>query len=251
MAVLLLCRASTFVAADVSPGVVQYAHDRLTIHVVAMPLPAFLAELERQSGATVRGVVPDRTVTADLVNAPLTDALDTILGAESFMLTYGSDGSLRAIEMLAAGTVVAPTPAATPTSAAHETTRKPLAEEERQAAVLQRRVSVSAALGRAVGEEEPSVGRLLHAVLGERGAALRAEAREAVLAAFARDPETEAAYLSTLQPVDDAILARTFGAQSVDGSAEEWLTALAARARSQELRDKATAVLDVLREGRQ
>jgi hypothetical protein len=251
LALAFALHAAVVVAAEPTPGIVHLDRGRVTLHVAAMPLADLLQRLERQSGARIRGTIPERSITADLADVPLQDALDTILGAESFMLTYGGDGSVRAIELLAAGTAAPPpSPASTPSPAPDLTARAPLAEEQRQAAILQRRVTVSRALARAVDEEQPSVGRLLHAALGERRAGLRAEARAAVLAAFARDPETEAAYLSTLRPVDDAVLADMMRARSVDGSAEEWFAAVAARAGSEELREKAAAVLEQLRGAR-
>ena len=48
------------------------------------------------------------------------------------------------------------------------------------------------------------------------------------LEAFGRDPEVEAAYLSTLTPVDDATLAKILRAPDPEGAAEEWMAALAA-----------------------
>ena len=161
MVVLLVMatRPLPVAATEPSPPVVRLSRDLLTVHVRAMPMKELLARLERESGATIRGTVPERTVTADLVEAPLPDALNGILGAQSFMLTYGSGGTLQAIELLDAGTVPAPTPAPPAEPGGNPSRRRrPLAEEEAQAAILQRRVAVSRALARAVGDERPPVG---------------------------------------------------------------------------------------------
>ncbi len=250
LTVSLLVLRPAALGAEPTAAEVRLERGRLTLRVAEMPLAELLAELERQSGATIRGAVPARTVTADLSDVPLAEALDTLLGKESFMLTYGGDGSVRAIALLAAGTAPAPPPPSAPSPAATPGGTVPLAEEQRQATVLQRPVTVSPALAQAVGEEQPSVGRLLHAAVGERRAGLRAEARDAVLATFARDPETEAAYLSTLRPVADSVLANMMRTRSIEGSAEEWFTAVATRAHSEELKEKAAAVLDALHQGR-
>ena len=162
-----------------------------------------------------------------------------MLRAESFMLTYGGDGAIRTIELLARSEVQ-------PSSRPSSTARPPLAEEETQAVVLQRTVEVSGPLARALASATPAMGRVLHAVTLEKQASVRAAAREAALTAFAGDPEIEAAYLSTLVAVDDAALARMLRAASIDGSAEEWMKALSTRAPSVALREKAAAVLSVL-----
>jgi hypothetical protein len=88
---------------------------------------------------------------------------------------------------------------------------------------------------------------LLHAAVSEERAALRTDARAALLEVFAADPEIEAAYLSTLQPVADATLAGVLRGSTSGEGAEELMVALASEARSPELRAKAAAVLEELR----
>ena len=209
------------------------------------PLDRVLGEIAAVTHATVHGSVGSRPVSLDVKDVPLADALARIFGAESFMLTYASDGTLRAITMIGngEGAPAAATPAARPTA----TPRPPLAEEEDQAKILQRPVTVTGALATAVGREHSPVGRVLHAALQERRPAVRAAARDAALAAFARDPEVETAYLSTLLPVDDAVLAKIFRSTGPEGAAEEWMAALAQSAPSAALRAKAAAVLAELR----
>jgi hypothetical protein len=148
------------------------------------------------------------------------------------MLTYAGDGTIRTIDMLDRGAPaasIAPTTAAGPTASP----RPPLADEEDQAVILQRPIAVTGPLARAVGSANPPLAR--------------AAAREAALDALARDPEASSAYLSTLTPVDDAVLATMFrAATGGPGAAEEWMAALAARASTAELRAKAAAVLAAL-----
>jgi hypothetical protein len=232
-------------AADPAAPIVRYDEDRLSVRVVEMPLAELLDRFADASGAAIRGTVPDRRVTATLDAVPLAEALTTLLGAHSFMLTYGSGGTLRTVELLATGMAVSPSPVATPEASA---TPGPLAEEEAQAKILQRTVRVSGALARAVESEQPSIGRLLHAAVRERRAGVRAEAREVLLTTLADDPDAEAAYLSTLTPVDDAVLAKILRTSSADDGAEAWMAALATRARSEELRRKAAAVLALLQQ---
>ncbi|MCC6765603.1 MAG: hypothetical protein IT293_13160 [Deltaproteobacteria bacterium] len=226
-----------------APAAVRWADGRLSVRVVDAPLDRVLAEIAAVTRATVRGEVEARPVTIDFTALPIADGLARLLGAESFMLTYAGDGSLRTIDLLTRGAPAAPAPSV----GSAPSPRPPLAEEEDQAFVLQRPVAVAGPLAAAVGSDEAPVGRVLHAAVMERDPAARAAARDAGLAAFARDPEVEAAYLSTLTPVDDAVLARILQASAGDPrSVEEWMSALAARAPSAALRAKAAAVLAVL-----
>ena len=223
----------------VPPHVVRYESGRLTVRVVDVALDRLLAEIAAATHANVRGTVGSRPVSIDFRRLPLFDGLARIFGAESFMLTYARDGTLRSIDMLGKGAAKAPSPTRTP--------QPPLAEEEAQATVLQRTVPVSGPLADALGGADAPIGRVLHAAVMERDPAARTAAREAALAAFTRDPEVEAAYLSTLTPVDDAVLARILeGAAADPESVGEWMSALATRAPSAALRAKAAAVLTAL-----
>ena len=240
LVVTVACSVGVALAADAPPEIVRYEHDRLTVRATDVPLDRLMAEIAAVTHVAMRGTVAPRPVSIDCEGVSLSEGLTRILGAESFMLTYGSDGALRTIDVLARGSAPAPSPAVSPSP------RPPLAAEQEQATILQRRVPVSGRLAAALGSDQPAIGRVLHAVLQERRPATRAAAREAALAAFARDPEIEAAYLSTLAPVDDAVLARVLGGPAAAGSLEEWMTALATRAPSAGLRAKAAAVLAAL-----
>lgn len=242
MLVLITLMGRSAGAADPAADVVRYEDGRLTVRATDAPIDRLLGQIAAVTGATMRGAMPSRTASFDFTAVPLSDGLTRILGAESFMLTYGADGTIRTIDLLARGT--APPPSPRPSGAA----RAPLADEEAQAVLLQQPVAVSGPLRRALGSSTPAVGRVLHAVTLEHRTNVRAAAREVALAAFVRDAAIEAAYLSTLVPVDDATLARMLRATAVEGAAEEWMAMLAARAPSPALRAKATAVLAALKE---
>jgi hypothetical protein len=224
-----------------TPDVVRYEGGRLTVRVTDMPLDRLLAEIAAVTHATVRGTVEPRPVAIDFKDASLADGLTRIFGAESFMLTYASDGTIRTIEMLGKGVPAPPIPSAATTPSP----RPPLADEEDQAEILQRTVTVGGALATALGPHPP-IGRVLHALVQEHDAAVRAAAREVALETFGRDPAVEAAYLSTLTPVDDAVLAKILRGAGPEGAAAEWMAALAAGAPSEALRTKAAAVLGAL-----
>lgn len=222
---------------------IQYDGDRLTVRATDVPLDRLLAEIAAVTKATIRGTAPSRPVSVDFQAVPVREGLLRIFGEESFMLTYGSDGTLRTIDLLGRGDAVG----SSPTAGISPSPRPPLAKEEEQAAILRRPIKMEGALADSLGTEEPALGQVLHAVLGQTDGALRAEAREQTLAAFARDPEAEAAYLSTLEPVDDETLAAMLRNMAAEpGAAEEWMTMLATRARSAGLRAKAAAVQAIM-----
>jgi hypothetical protein len=248
-----MCRRSTFAVAGVllvailtAPAVksaesepqVRYDDGRLTLRVEQMPIAEVLRRIGDATGATIRGDVPAGDVTVAVEHVPLTVALDTVLGSHSFMVTYGAKGALRSIDLLGAGP---------PVTAPAATVAPPLAAEEAQAATLQHQVPATGALAGAFGAEPLTVGRLLHAVINDQRPDVRAAARESILDAFLGHPELEAAYLSTLTPVEDTTLASLLRASSVGNSAEDWLSALGTRARTPELKRKAASVLAALR----
>jgi hypothetical protein len=224
--------------------VVRYDAGHLTVHVDGMPLDRLLGEIVALTHATVRGSVASRPVTMDFKDLPLSDGLTRIFGSESFMLTYAGDGTVRLIEVLGSGPAFVPVP--TPRGITTPTPRPALSEEERQAEVLQQLVVVQGPLADALGGAQAPVGRVLYATVQERDPAVRAAARDAALGAILADPAVEAAYLSTLTPVDDAALAKIMSAMSTDG-AQEWMGVVAARAPSAELRAKAAAVLAAMK----
>src|SRR5690242_8271411 len=95
---VLIARTATATAPDV-----RYRAGRVTVHVHDTPLATVLDTIARDAGATVRGDVPSRDVSADLDDVPLDDVLARLLGKDSFALRYGPDGGLRTIELLALG----------------------------------------------------------------------------------------------------------------------------------------------------
>jgi len=232
-------------AAEPSASTVRYADGRLTVKVDHMPIADVLRRIGDATGAVVRGNMPTGDVTVAVEDVPLTVALDTVLGKHSFMLTYGPKGVVRTIDLLGAGPPVTAAPVAAAPAA---TPAPPFAAEEAQAAVLQRTVAPWGSLIGAFGPSEPlTVGRLLHAVVNDQRPEVRAAARESILEQFRSHPEVEAAYLSTLTPVDDTTLAGMMRASTATDGAEEWFAALTMRAGSPELKQKASTVLALLR----
>ncbi len=226
------------------PDLVEYSDGRLTVSVTAMPLDRLIAEIAAATSVVVRGSVTTRAVTIDFTRIKLADGLTRIFGAESFMLTY-ADGQPRTMTLLGQGTG-GTMPSSPAVALGAPTPKPPLADEEEKAAILQRPVTLSGPLSNALGTRAP-IGSVLHATVQQGDADARAGARDAVLGAMVSDPEIATAYLSTLTPVADAVLADMLRTSSgADGAAEEWMTALVTRAPNEALRQKAAAVLAVL-----
>ena len=86
-----------------APGatnVVRYANDKVTVDVKGMPAAELVNQIAAQAGAKVTGGVGNTgPVTATWIDLPLKDALEHILGAQNFTLTYSEQGALRAIQL--------------------------------------------------------------------------------------------------------------------------------------------------------
>ena len=214
---------------------VRYRAGRLTVHVHEAALGAVLDAIAHGAGATVRGDPPARAVTLDVDDAPLDDVLARLLGKDSFALRYAPDGGLRTIELLAVGKPASPWP---PPGVDASTGVAP----ERQAEVLGRRIDVGARLAKAFGTRRPTAGELIHGAMRAKDDRTRADAQRRLLAAFDADPELEDVFTRTLVAIDDRTVASIFRGWNETG-AREFVAALAARARSPELRAKAAAVL--------
>jgi hypothetical protein len=247
LAVALICTlfGQPAGAAD-TDKLVDYHDHRLTVRVRDAPLAEVLGDIGRQCQAEIRGQVPARTITAEFQDLPLSEALPQLLRDENFAVIYGSDGRMAAIQLLE-HSALGPAPASAPTPAGPFAKATTVPEAERQAAVMSRTVPVTGALATALGTRRPTAGQLAHATLNQENPEVRAAAQRAFLAALKSDPELEYAYLSVLQPIDDETLARILHGMSKDQAAEEFMTQLAAVARSKELRAKAAAVVQQLR----
>src|SRR5262245_54685744 len=73
---------------------------KVTATLEQAPLDQVVAAIAAQTGAEVRGAVPPgREITRRLDAVPLEDALERLLGAHGFTLTYDSDGHLKRIAL--------------------------------------------------------------------------------------------------------------------------------------------------------
>ena len=241
LAIALACLPVVAAATDDAPTV-RYADGRLSVHADHAPLATILADVARATGARLRGTPPDRELSIDLREVRLEEALIRVLGKDNFALVYAPDGRVRTIELLGEAANVPSWPPLGPGASETQAGVDP----ERQREVMGRTVPVTGRLAAALGTSHPTAGQLVHAALLQKSGRVRAEAQERLLVTFDKDPEIEEVFLRTLGAIDDATLARMLRGMGA-AHAEELMTKLASRARSEELRGKAAAVLERLR----
>jgi hypothetical protein len=160
---------------------------------------------------------------------PLPEALTRRLGVESWMLTLGPDGRLRAITVLAESVPPPEPPPGAEAFGDHPLERRlPLPP----AGVLTRVLGAPTATGR----------QLADLALRRDDADVRGEAVRVAVDAMMRDPSLEDAMLDSLEGVDDGALAQALQGVAGDG-APGLLSIVAERARGRPLGRRAAAVL--------
>jgi hypothetical protein len=184
-------------------------------------------------GGTVAQV--ERRLVRERLDMSLPDAVTRGLGGvESWMLTLGDDGRLRAVTILAPK--MAPLPAET---------RRPRPIE---VPPLDRTFALppDGVIARIVGGTVATGRQLADLALRRDDAEIRAEAVRVGVDAMLRDPALETAFLGAVDGVDDAGLARVV--TSIAGEAGDGLVSLVAeRARGRPIGDRAARILERLR----
>jgi hypothetical protein len=219
----------------------RWTGEHLSARLSEAPLDDVLAEIARQSAADIRGASPPaRAITTEFEDVPLSEALDRLLGEESFVLVYGDRGHLREIRLLGSdpGEVRPLAPPAAPVDAA--------SSAGSDNAVIGRAVSIRGTLARRIGASEASLGHLFLLAIRGSDRRTRASALRAWLGYLDSDPEVRADVAAKLEATDDTKLAAL-----VSGAAGEYAEELARRLANQdlipELRDAGAAALRVLR----
>jgi hypothetical protein len=230
------------------PRVVEYAADRLTVRLSAVPVEEVLAEIERQTGAEIRGQVRNpQPVSAEFADVPLADALHRLLGEQNFALIYGSGGQLKALRLLGGPQAGTPRPATavpalgvpTPPGAVSPTMLNEMFAKHPPVAVHGR-------LAEALGTTSATFTQLGDAALHNEDATVRNEAVRAAMQAIEGEPELRSAVISMATGIADPELGNIV--RGIAGErAEELVRHVLTAARGSELRIKASAVLQQLR----
>jgi hypothetical protein len=211
MRVLLVATvvASLAAAADERPvRIVDYRNDKVTLVLDHAPLAEVVAEIGRKSGAEVRGSVREaREVTGQFDAVPLREALERLIGAQNFTLTYGDDGKLRTIDLR--GEVEEIRPPKEPTTA---TTLFAYPEPATWITLFKTienrgRVPVSGWLATVVGDSSCNWDMLLNTAYGHDDPFTRSEAVRAGLKALEADADLRDAILAATGAMSDSDLA--------------------------------------------
>jgi hypothetical protein len=227
----------------------EYKDDRLTLRADETPMEDVIDSLKRASGAELRGNAPDQNVTAILDDVPLREALERLLGSQSFTLTYGDKGRLKTIELKGG-----------PVAAKHERRGAPGMsqrvhddkENPRWMAVLDslfRPVPVNGRLREIAGSDETGWDLILQKASQHDDPDLRTDAIRAGVRAIERDPAMHEAMMGALRAMDDEQLTQFVSAmaRSVDDDPETFLKSIVRFSHDVEVRSRAKVVMRELR----
>jgi hypothetical protein len=261
VAALALIGAAPRARADESPAPrIEYRDDRLSVHLDHVPLASVVDAIGKQSGAEIRGTVTaPRDVTTAFENVPLNDALKRLLGDESFTLTYGEQGKLRAIELrggpdsakpLAGGTK--PALEESKPAGAGAAPWPPNDDVKRSAEAIEqfinsdRSIAVSGRLAAALGGSTSTFQKVAEAAFKDEDPRVRAQALRAAMRSLTEDPELRTAFVTTITSFDDAVIGQFL--RNVAGpNAETVAEQIGRHAGSAEIAQKAATVQQQLR----
>jgi hypothetical protein len=228
-------------AADPPP--VTVSDDKLSLHLRNMALTEVVAEIAKQTGATVQGqVLKPRDLTMEMDPTPLKEGLDRLLVDQNFALVYGADGKLQRIELRDLRQEKRPdAPAADAES---------LQAKERELFILfdhRKPVPISGNLSKVLGKEEVGWDQLVNESYGNPDPRVRREAVRRAMKAFEDDPDLRASVLDASRNMTDAEFA-AFARASCYNRAEDLVRNIARTSSIPEIRSRARDVLRLLRQ---
>jgi hypothetical protein len=225
---------------------IEYTDGRLTAHLEGADLTDVLRQVAQQAGLEVRGgLTAPQPVSVDLDAVPLADALPRLLGAQSFLLTYGRGGRLKGVTLLgssdATSWLVPPPASGAPAEAADTEVSGSLAASHRP-------VPIGGRLARAVGSEQTSFSEIMGVAMRDPSARVRADALRVGLRILDAEPELRSDFLRALDGMDDSFIAGWL-VRVAGEHAEEIVRRAARSTRSGSLRLRAEAVERLFRSG--
>jgi hypothetical protein len=194
-------------ADEPAPRLVRYQDDALTVRVTDMPLTEVLDELNRQSGAEIRGEPREaRNVQADFENVPLAQALARLLPDQNFALVYGKGGRLERIRLI--GGTGEPTAFRVAVAPVKPSAQEPSDALGRLTELIDHHppVAVDGALADAVGSGRATLRQLIDLSLHHEDESVRAEAMRVGMATLDREPDFRSAVMGELHKVDSSVL---------------------------------------------
>jgi hypothetical protein len=216
--------------------VIRYEKDTLTVHVVGMPVLEVLAEIGRQSGAEIRGMVRDaHEVTAQFDAVPLPQALYRLLGDQNYALVYGSGGKLKGVRLLGG-------------SGEPVLLAAPATEHKDPGPLLEKRVRVAGPVADALKSPMVTLKELGELWLQSDDASLRDESASNGFRAMEADSDLRNSLVELTESYSDVELANLL--RGIAGTrAEELAAFVVSQTRVTELHMKAASVLRVLQSG--
>jgi hypothetical protein len=179
------------------PPVLRYHDQRLTVRLNHVPLDEVVQLFAKETGAEIHGEPVDlREVTKRFDSVPVQEAFGRLLGAQNFVMRYGVDGRLLAVDLLGA-----PQPRPGPRQAS------PSPLSAYRLFTLHPPVAVTGDLTAAVGAPMARLPQLLAVAVGSTDSGIRREAVRAMVSVFQADSNLRAATLPVLRGMNDATLA--------------------------------------------
>ena len=230
---------------------IRYANDALTVRLTNVPVAEVLDELHRQTGAEIRGQPhTPGAVSAAFEAVPLGEALHRLLGDQNFALIFADGGRLKAVRLLGEpeGLPAAPPSGAAPPAPARATPPQVAAADLATLLARHAPVPVAGRLAPLLGSSSASFAQLVDLTLHQDDADVRAEALRTAVSTLETDTTLLAAVVDELDTVDDGAL-HTLLDNVAGEHAEEIAMQILTEARANELRVKASSILQQLRAG--
>jgi hypothetical protein len=247
-AALVMCTLAAAADEPAASGrVIRFENDTLTVRLVRVPVTDVLAELEHQTGATVRGSLLDpREVSAEFKAVPLSQALARLLGDQNFALVYGEGGRLRALTLLPGGgqATAARPPSVTPTTIQQAPNTITL-EEFAQIIDAQPPIRCDGALAEVIGPQ-CTYRQLLDTALSHGEAGTRMMAIGVAIRSIEGQPELRAKLVSAASGVEADQLSQLIE-NAAGNRAQEFASNVTAQTRATEVRAKFSTALHHLR----
>ncbi len=225
--------------------IIRYENDALTVRLVRVPVTDVLNELERQTGASVRGPLVDpREVSAEFTAVPLPQALARLLGDQNFSLVYGEGGRLRVVSLLP-GAPAAARAMATTTSTLVKGGDTVSLEQFAEIIDRQQPIACDGVLAEAIGPTA-TYRQLFDVALSHSDASIRMTAIGVAIRSIEGRPELRAKLIGAASGLDADRLSQLI--ESAAGNrAQEFASNVTAQTRATEVRAKFSTALHHLR----
>jgi hypothetical protein len=240
--------ADTPAKPDAAKNVVRYRNDRVTARVQGMEPDAFLAEIAKQSGAKLSGTIErGQPVNAEWTDIPLKEALEHVLREQNYTLTYGEDGTLRAIQLKGLRQeAAAAKPGDAPAGASDEDFKKTPQYALYKAFETPERVPVEGPVAKRLGKSESPWDLLTNTAIADDDPAVRRSAVESGMRAVEANEQLRQAITSTAAAMTDAQLA-AWARATMYHRAEDFMRNVRRSTTLPDFRDRSGAVLRELR----